>query len=736
MAKKAVKDLWVLDKSISEFIEEEVAIDLPRAAKIVNLFKEGNEVAYVARYRGDVHGNMTCEQLRRAFEVFNEANNLNKKALKALNSIEAKIENSEEKQAVLSMIKACSDSNDITEVTKMYSSGGKKTKAAQARELGFEEVAREIIRGAHVDLARYVGEQTDSLEKVMEQVKISLADLLNKLQETVEAAKRISKLETRVRLIITAAVAPKTKKALEKGDGTAQEAVDHFKQYLEFKKEARWVQNYQILALERAEEREALAWKVEVNGEDAKREHPTTRTRVHPAHVNLFHDAVEYSIAKLFIPKVQRATRRFLIGRAEQAAIQCFSRNVGQLFARSAVPPSHIVALDPGFSACKAAFLSPTGAVIATDEFGLRNKGFDPKGVGLLRKWAESSRQGSSASSNLLIAIGDGKASYETQCAVADMIKRKDFGPTLDVSFCVVPENGASKYSITDLAEEDLPGMPPTQRSAVSIGRRVIDPMGEYVKIEPRHLGMGMYQHSVNTGKLTEALEQAVRERVSMRGVNVNSASEHLLRYVCGLNKKTAAGVVALREKLGRISSRSELLQVKGLGKTSFTQCAEPPKKKAKKCSTESDWNPLDGTIVHPDQYELAKSVLNKVGLDWSNFDPNSNELVNRLIGFNEFKDEERIVVELFCTKPHTLPPPPFMKEVRKMASLRVGETVIGRIVNQTDFGLFVDIGVEKSALAHKSKLVAPYPEVGSSVNFRIESVDTSRGRIGIVPLD
>ncbi|VDO66368.1 unnamed protein product [Heligmosomoides polygyrus] len=254
---------------------------------------------------------------------------------------------------------------------------------------------------------------------------------------------------------------------------------------------------------------------------------------------------------------------------------------------------------------------SVSGSVVETAEFGLHSKSFDAKGEALLKRWLGRS----SGDGRAVIAIGNGKASFETQMAVAGMIRSGKFAP-IDVKFCTVPENGASKYSITPLAEEDLPNMPPTQRSAVSIGRRLIDPMAEYVKIEPKHLGMGMYQHSVNAKKLSEALALVVRECVSMRGVDVNVASVQLLEKVCGLNKKTAAGLVALREKNGRILSREEIRTVKGLGAKSYEQCAgfltvnvdcenssDGPVKKRKKLSVE----PLDKTIVHPSQYDTAR---------------------------------------------------------------------------------------------------------------------------------
>ncbi|KAK6047613.1 S1 RNA binding domain protein [Cooperia oncophora] len=375
-----------------------------------------------------------------------------------------------------------------------------------------------------------------------------------------------------------------------------------------------------------------------------------------------------------------------------------------------------------------------SGSVVETAEFGLNGKSFDRKGEDFLVKWVTQSGDG-----RVVMAIGNGKASFETQVAVAGMIRSGKFMPK---DYSTRKWRVEIQYN-TIRRRQDLPNMPPTQRSAVSIGRRLIDPMAEYVKIEPKHLGMGMYQHSVNTKRLSEALELVVRECVSMRGVDVNVASVQLLEKVCGLNKKTAAGLVALREKMGRIQSREDIKSVKGLGAKSFEQCAgfltvnissengmNGPSKKKKKLSTE----PLDRTIVHPSQYGTARNLLSRVGLSPS--DLPCNDLQQKLHNLTNLTDEEAAVRDLLCTEIKTLPPPDLMKDIRKMASLKVGEEVIGRVSNQVEFGLFVDIGAEKSALAHRSTLRQPYPEVGASLMFIITSVDQQKGRIGVRPVN
>ncbi|KAK6025089.1 competence protein ComEA helix-hairpin-helix repeat region, partial [Ostertagia ostertagi] len=353
-------------------------------------------------------------------------------------------------------------------------------------------------------------------------------------------------------------------------------------------------------------------------------------------------------------------------------------------------------------------------SVVETAEFGFNGKSFDRRGEDLLKQWVSRSGDG-----RVVMAIGNGKASFETQVAVAGMIRSGKFMPK-DVRFCTVPENGASKYSITPLAEQDLPDMPPTQRSAVSIGRRLIDPMAEYVKIDPKHLGMGMYQHSVNAKRLSEALELVVRECVSLRGVDVNVASVQLLEKVCGLNKKTAAGLVALREKMGRIQSREDIKSVKGLGAKSFEQCAgfltvnidcengsNGPVKKKKKMSIE----PLDKTIVHPSQYNSARSRHLPPSVVLA-AEPPSKIL-------SQSAQEKKLADG--CSQDW------FTKGGRRS---------VGKGGQPGRFWALCRHWSRESALAHRSTLRQPYPEVGTSLMFVITNVDQSKGRIGVRPVN
>ncbi|XGW19106.1 hypothetical protein V3C99_003151, partial [Haemonchus contortus] len=723
---------WLLNYTLEDVVVDETAVPYRVASKLVKLFSEGNEVAYIARYRGDAHEGMSCDQIRQSFKVFMEAKELNKKVEKAIANVSTKIKSTADLQVALEQLKDARESADVLEVTHLYASA-RKTKAAIARELGLEEVAKVILQGQCVNLSRIVGSKPElkDMKTVVENVANALADLLNKLPETLEVVKKTSKMETGALLSVCCELSNKAKKWTEKDQ--SYRLLSNFNDYFNFKRDVRRVESYQILAMERGEEKGVLTWKVEVANADQL--HPGHKLRIAPVHLDMFHSAFKDSINRLFIPKIQRLVRRQLLFRAEQTAISCFAHNLRQLFWREGVVAETVIALDPGFSACKAALLTSVGSVVETAEFGLKGKSFDRNGENLLKHWISRSGHG-----RVVVAIGNGKASFETQMAVAEMIRSGKFMPK-DVKFCTVPENGASKYSVTPLAEQDLPNMPPTQRSAVSIGRRLIDPMAEYVKIEPKHLGMGMYQHSVNTKRLSETLELVVRECVSMRGVDVNLASVQLLEKVCGLNKKTAAGLVALREKMGRIQSREDIRNVKGLGMKSFEQCAgfltvnidsescsDGPVNKKKKLCTE----PLDKTIVHPSQYHSARKLLSRVGLTPS--DLPCHDLQQKLRDLTNLPNEENAVRDLLCTDIKTLPPPDLMTDIRRIGSLKVGEEVIGRIMNQVEFGLFVDIGAEKSALAHRSTLCRPYPEVGTSLMFIITNVDEEKGRIAVRP--
>lgn len=715
-----IKTEWILDRDLVEFIADEADIPIRNAKNIANLFEKENEVAYVARYCVKEHGGMSCEQLRKAHHTFQTVLELNKKAVKAIATIIPKVEGEDSKEEVRKLIKASMEPSDLVEISKMFSTGARVTKAGKARQLGFDQVAKEILAGNRISFRDFVGKSVKNEKEAHEHVKNLLADELN-TKEVMEAARNIAKGQTKIMMKVISGLTTAAKKKEKEQDREFLKERSHFDKYVNFQTTVDRVQNFEILALNRAEEKGLVTWKIDVDERQAKYLHPGNKIRVHAQHVGIFQEALSQTITKQFIPKIQRMVKKILFAKAEESAIDCFAANLKNLFNTEPVPPSHVIALDPGFSACKAAFLAPSGAVLATKQFKLNGRTFDRDGRKTIEEWT--------AQGDVLIVIGNGKASFETQTAVADLIRGG-----VDAQFCVVSEAGASKYSITELAEQDLPGMPPTERSAVSLGRRLLDPMAELVKVEPKHLGVGMYQHSVNPIKLTKTLEQVVGECVSMRGVDLNTASIHLLRYVCGLNKTTAKGVIDLREKQGRIESREQLKLVKGLGEKSFEQCAgfllineptrldeEPPRKKKKK----EAWNWLDSTIVHPSQYQVAQRILERVGKYDSieNLQEHAPEMQS---------EEEQEVFNLLISKTKLVPHPKFMKNVREVGSLKKGERMEGIVTNKTDFGAFVDIGVGKDGLIHSSQFKGVDIEIGSRVQVIVFKVELDKGKLSL----
>ncbi|KAK6729824.1 hypothetical protein RB195_006713 [Necator americanus] len=352
------EEKWLLDCTLEDVLTDEVSIPHRVASKLVKLFAEGNEVAYIARYRADAHEGMSCDQIRHSFKVFNETKELNKKVEKAIANVTTKIKSEPDLKLAVERLKSSREIADINEITQLYASA-RKTKASIARELGLEEVAQGILEGKGFKLEQFAGSKPElkNLKIVEQHVANAMADLLNKMQETQDAVRRISKMETKVYLCICCELSNKAKKWTE--SDKSYRLISNFNDYLNFRKDARKVENYQILAMERGEENEVLTWKVEVA--HAENEHPGNAIRVAYAHRELFETALKDSINRLFVPKIQRTIRRFLLGRAEEAAIACFAHNLRQLFWREGIVAESVIALDPGYSACKAALLTSTG---------------------------------------------------------------------------------------------------------------------------------------------------------------------------------------------------------------------------------------------------------------------------------------------------------------------------------------------------------------------------------------
>lgn len=742
---QALEKKWILSNRVENFVVKEVEeLTMTQASRLVNLVKEGCETAYIARYRGDVHGGLPPERIRKAIDAYYDAVELNKKVGAAITSITAKVVDSNEKQNVTERLLHCEDTEEVTEITKEFSTSTRKTKAKIARDFGLETPAQDILAGKFVDFKHCLSGDLKEISLVKEHLKICLADMINRDSEVRKMALKICKLEAKCHIQVLATLSRDASKNKEQLEGKG--VLNKYESYIGHTWWADSIKDHTVSALNRGSEEGVISWKTDFNFHNAQKMHPFTKKVVDSKMRDFFQIAFNYSINTYFIPMVERGVKRYLTRRSECRSIQIFGHNVEQLFSQQGVRSKYVIALDPG-KVVKAAFLEPSGSVIEMNEFPTNGSIFDKRGIELLKSWTSKTN-----GKDIVFAIGNGSNTHNTQTAVSRMIEKDEFPKGVDVCFCIVPEHGASKYSCTTAAREEFGDEAEIKQiSAVSIGRRLIDPMSEYVKIEPQHLGKGQYQLSVDDKLLKEKLVAVVRDRVSLIGADLNMASKSLLQSICGLNTSTASEIVNYREKHGRFRSRNELKQVKGIGEITFQQCAgfltvtrpeasgEPPSKRMKLETNVSRWSPFDETMVHPDNYAAAAKLLKKLGVNVANIS-SLTQVVPTL------SEEEQNIMDLLVSRPQLKPPPILMKKVRVMKDLSPGQRYTGTVSNKTDFGLFVDIGVERDGLVHISNYRnrnAPVrkpenvddlqlPTVGEQIEVMIENIQG--GRISLKP--
>lgn len=747
--------LW----TASEFIAAELDIDKEVADNLTKLFDDGNEIAFIARYRRNLTKNASPDDLRHALDAYNTAKATKAKAEKLIKRAESEIEDARQKESVKNALSRTMDPLELDSLFEPFKKAKNGTLAHRALQLGMGTVCEKIRNGAFVDFNQYVNPSEKGLASTHDVEKEAmnlLADEVHRLEDTTSFLKKLCEPSgyPGVKMSVVSALTKKAQ-SLKPGDKDFSQ-IEQFKLYTAFDKDVRYVQPFQMLALERAASKGIITFKVRIapqSTEKIVRSHPGLKLRVHSSHRPFLSEAVELSAKKFLIPSVERCIRRRLSEQAERSAIDCFAKNLRELLLTAPVKGNPVLAIDPGFShGCKCALIDSSGEVIDTSVFYLKNRKGNGEDIWEFDKHAQMiviSLVDKAKSTRVYIAIGNGKGSRETQKAVAEIIKQNLFAPT-NVQFCVISECGASIYSATDLAQEELPNLDINLRSAVSLARRVIDPISEYVKIPPRSLGVGLYQHSVNEKRLDEMLDIVVRECVSTVGVDVNVASLQLLQKVSGLNKKSAANIIEYRRTKGRILNRETITKIKGIGPKSFEQSAgflfvyndgngessnesEAPKKKKKKL--DSTYNPLDSTRVHPESYHLARKLATVAGL---NIDDISSETSKaKLISIEDSlrKGEQELIPvwELLCLPSFISNPPLLMTSMRTMASLKEDEILDGVIMNHAQFGVFIDVGVGFNALAHHSKLPPLVPSVNARVRVKVISLELDRHRIGVV---
>ncbi|XP_077138522.1 S1 RNA-binding domain-containing protein 1 [Ranitomeya variabilis] len=730
--------------NIVEVLSERTNVESWVCSNLIQLFQDDNTIPFIARYRKELINNLDADALREVQQGLEELRSVAKKA----HSLVEKLKKEGKLHAGLhTAMLNCRSMDEIEHVYTPYKTGSKGTKAQRARQLGLEAAAKALIdTPQQLNLHMYIKPNTEGLSKLQDieaGVQHILADMVAKDKDSLEHIRNLCKQNY---VTLQSTLAKSTGKEKE---GPVKD-VDKFHLYHNFTSNINRIQHHQILAINRGENLKVLTVKVNVPDrvKDAFRrwcvnERWRPRQLLRPELMKILQNSIEDSYKRLIYPLLCREYRSKLTSDAEKESIMMFGRNLRQLLLANPVRGRTIMGVDPGYKhGCKLAIISATNQILHTDVVYLHT------GHGRAMQEAEKIRQLLLNFNCYTVAIGNGTACRETERYLADLIQRRFFAP-LSVVYCITNEAGASIYSVSPEATKEMPDLDPNLRSAVSIARRVQDPLAELVKIEPKHIGVGMYQHDVSQVLLKGTLDSVVEECVSFVGVDINICSEILLRHIAGLNSVRAKNVIEWREKNGPFITREQLKCVKGLGPKSFQQCAgfirvnqeyvrnllrdqsggqgsnvkvtevtvpKKGKKTAKSAQTVATKpDPLDQTCIHPESYDLAMRFLALVG--GSTDDIGTEKIQKQINGYIQQEGIDRVadkvkttvltlqlIIDGFCQPEGydmrtEFDKTDFKTNIVCLEDLKLGTILTGKVENATLFGVFVDIGVGKAGL-------------------------------------
>ncbi len=714
------------ESSIFNTISKQLNISGKQIQTVAGFIDEGATIPFLARYRKEATGGLDEEQLRDVRDALEFQKTLASRKETILKSIKEQEKLTPELEA---QIKACTDLTVLEDLYLPYKQK-RKTRGDKAKEKGLEPLAQlvwdqEIESGNPDDYAKeYINKEkeVDTLDEVWKGANDIVAEWINEHLEVREKLRDIFMKHSTIN----------TKK-----NPTIKERTN-FEDYYEFASKVDRLKPYQILAINRGERENVLFVSTEVWEE---RTLETMDDIVITNDMSIFteklQDAVEDAFKRLLSPSLERELRNVLTDQADAHAIETFATNLGNLLMQPPLEKKIVLGLDPAFrSGCKLAVVDGTGKYLDGTTIyptAPQNKVTESEVVlgKLIQKYGVE-----------LIAIGNGTASREAEQFVADYIQKSG----AEVSYLIVNEAGASVYSASTIARQEFPDLDAAQRGNISIARRVQDPLAELVKIDPKSIGVGLYQHDVNQNQLSGKLDDVVESCVNEVGVNLNTASAPLLTHISGLGKRVAEAIVKQRESAGIFTSRNEIKEIEGVGEFRFQQAAgfmRIPESK----------NPLDNTAIHPESYEAAEKLCNLFGIDLENLPSQKDKITSKLGNLNTKQVAEQLGVgeptlELIIEnlqKPgrdprESLQKPILRTDVVKMEDLKEGQKLQGTVRNVVDFGAFVDIGVKQDGLLHissmsKTKKVEDPHEVvgvGDIINVEITKLDLERGRIGL----
>ena len=716
-----------MNLEIISIVSEKTGIKEEYIKVVLSLFEEGCTIPFIARYRKEKTNNLDEDQIRSIEKTYDTEDKLFNRKHEVINSIEEKGKLTEElRTAIL-------NATTIKEVETLYLpfKEKKKTRAGIAISKGLEPLADWLLQFRNFPIEKeaekYLNDKVATIEEAIQGAKDIVAERMSD--------------DIRVRECLT-------RNIMSYGKITTQlkkDAVDEkkvFELYYNHSELIKFLPNHRILAMDRGENLDLLKVDVVV---DEERVLATIYKIMRSFYFDneaskAVKEAIDDGFKRLLYPSIEREVRNALTTRAQEQAIEVFAVNLEQLLMTSPLKNRRILGVDPAYrTGCKLAVLSECGDFITKDVIypNEKYKGEQHIEKRILEAKVKVAKIVKDYNIDL-IAIGNGTASRETEEFIANVINEYK----LNCEYVITSEAGASVYSASELAKKEYPDLAVEERSAISIGRRVLEPLAELIKIDPKSIGVGQYQHDVNQKKLDESLNYTVQKVVNNVGVNINSATVELLSYVSGLTKKTAENIVEYRKENGKISTREEVKKIKGIGPKSYEQAIGFLKILDSK-------NPLDKTFIHPDNYSKILTLLKDKGLDVNELGKESfNEKVNNLteddfakydIGVYSYLDIKEELTRPLRDIRDDYPTPTLRKDVLHIEDLTKGMRLQGTVRSVVDFGAFVDIGLKNAGMIHKSKLSKTpinHPleivNVGDIVDVYVIEVNLETGRVGL----
>ncbi len=718
---------------IATRIAEELNIKLSQVTKTIELIDDGNTIPFIARYRKEVTGGLSDETLRELGERLTYLRNLEARKEEVKTSIENQGKLTDEIVESLEKAKTLAEVEDIYRPYKQK----KKTRATVAKAKGLEPLANIIYEQTETKPIEEIAKEYVNIDSLSEEDKQNKDKVVASAEDAIQGAKdiiaemiaddpnyrkEIKRICYRDGVVITKATKPEEKTA--------------YNMYYEFNEKVNRIPSHRILAINRGEKEEFLKVKLDKPEENILHYIEQDVIKGKTQFTTMLEETIEDSWKRLIEPSIDREIRSDLTEKAETQAIKVFGKNAKPLLLAAPLKGLTVMGFDPAYrTGCKIAVIDETGKLLATTTVYPTEPQNDVEGAKKELKALINKHDID------IIAIGNGTASRESENFVAEMIKEID----KDLHYAIVSEAGASVYSASKLATEEYPDINVSLRGAISIARRLQDPLAELVKIDPKAIGVGQYQHDVDQNKLTESLTGVVEDAVNEVGVDVNTATPSLLSYVAGINKTIANNIVKYRDENGKLKERKELLKVPKLGKVAFEQCAgfiRIPDGK----------NPIEITAVHPESYEIAEQLLSNIGYqkeDLLNKDK-LKEIKGKLAGIDieatakELNAGEMTLKDIIdeLSKPgrdprDEMPKQILRADVLKFEDLREGMVLTGTVRNVTDFGAFVDIGVKHDGLVHISQLSDSFVRnpsdvvsVGDIVKVKVIGIEEERQKV------